>query len=421
MIDARMKKMGVLMTTAGVDMLGGAMVFPLLPFYALRFHASETLIGWMFATFWAAQLASAPLWGRVSDRYGRRPALLIGLAASAAGFLVFAFATNIWMLFLSRLVQGAGGGTTGVAHAYVGDAIEKKDRAKALGWLSAATSVGIMFGPVLGSLATNISPEGPGLIAALLCVINVAFAWRWLPESKPVHTGQAQKDDAALRRRGVREVVFEVLGSPRNDVPRLIWVYTVGMLGFMSLSAVMALYLGARFGVTEKTIGLFFFYTGSLSLVMRALVIGKLVERFGETGTLRLGSILLTLGLFLTPLAHTIPLFALAAGLIPLGTACLFPATSALVTHRAPKHELGQVLGVQQAFGGAARIVAPIWSTFAFQHFGRSVPFFVSSVVVAGVSVLAFRIREEKREDDGAAAKPVVAAAGRVDEGAGGT
>lgn len=387
-----MKRISVLMATAFVDMMGGAMIFPLLPFYALNLHAAPWMIGWMIASFWIAQLASAPLWGRVSDRYGRRPALLVGLSASALGFLVFAFAFTPWMLVLSRLVQGAGGGTTGVAQAYVGDAIEAKDRAKALGWLSAATNAGVMIGPAIGSLATNLGSEAPGLIAASLCLCNVLFAWRWLPESSVRHR-PSQEQKPAVRRRPLTAVVWEAFKTPKADVPRLIWIYSVGMLGFMSMTGVLALYLGEVFGVTEKTIGLFFVYTGGLSLVMRALILGKMVDRFGETGVMRMGAIFLALGLAGMPLAPSIVALAGVIALIPVGTALLFPATSALVTHRAPKEELGQVLGVQQAFGAVARIIAPIWATAAFQALGVGVPFYIAAVVVAVVGLLAFGVR----------------------------
>jgi MFS family permease len=378
------------MATAFVDMMGGAIVFPLLPFYALKLRAEPWMIGWMLAGFWIAQLASSPLWGRVSDRYGRRPALLVGLSASAVGFLVFAFAFSPWMLLLCRLVQGAGGGTTGVAQAYVGDAIEPKDRAKALGWLSAATNAGVMIGPAIGSLATNLGRAAPGLIAAALCLANVGFAWRWLPEPRR-HRIAGQP--AGAPRRPVRAVVWEVLRSPKADVPRLIWIYTVGMLGFMSMTGALALYLNQVFGVTEKTIGLFFLYTSGLSLIMRALILGKLVDRFGETGIMRAGAVMLALGLAGIPLVASVVGLAVVIALIPIGTALLFPATSALVTHRAPREELGQVLGVQQAFGAVARTVAPIWATAAFQVLGVGVPFYLAGAVVAIVGLLAFGVK----------------------------
>lgn len=387
-----MKRIGVLMATAFVDMVGGAMIFPLLPYYALKFQAEPWMIGWMVAAFWIAQLGAAPLWGRVSDRYGRRPAILAGLAAAAMGYLVFAFAANVWMLFLSRLVQGAGGGITGVAQAYVGDAIAPRDRAKALGWLSAATNAGVMIGPGIGSLATNLGAAAPGLIAASLCLINVLYAWRWLPEPSPHQRhSQGQSHPSA---RPIFAVVKEVFRAPGDDIPRLIWIYSVGMLGFMSMTGILALYLQAEFGITERTIGLFFVYVGALGLLMRAVILGKLIDRFGETRIMRMGAALLALGLAAVPLPGSVLTLSLIIALVPIGTALLFPATSALVTHRAPRAELGQVLGVQQAFGSVARVIAPIWAAAAFQGLGHPVPFYIAGGVVAFVALLSLGVKQ---------------------------
>src|SRR5437868_11539821 len=178
-----MGKLVVLMVTAFVDMAGLLMVIPLLPFYAKSMGAGGFVVGALISSFSVAQLLSAPIWGRFSDRYGRRPALLVGLGAAAIAYVIFAYANSIWMLFLARLVQGAGGGTVGVIQAYVADAVEPKDRAKGLGWLSAATNAGVAIGPVIGSASTHISHRAPGLVAAVLCVINVLFAAKYLVES----------------------------------------------------------------------------------------------------------------------------------------------------------------------------------------------------------------------------------------------
>src|SRR4051812_16962907 len=172
------RQIAVLIATSLVDMIGFAIVLPLLPFYALKLHASEAQVGIIIAAFSAAQIVSAPLWGRVSDTYGRRPALLIGLLASAIAYVVFGLADSVWLLLLSRVVQGAGGGTTGVAQAYVADTIEPSQRARALGWLSAATGAGFMVGPLLGSLASNLGHAAPGYVAAGLCLLNAAFMWK---------------------------------------------------------------------------------------------------------------------------------------------------------------------------------------------------------------------------------------------------
>src|SRR5204863_186653 len=174
-------------------LVGTTVVLPLLPLYAKDLHADAITIGFLTASFPVAQLMASPVWGRVSDRYGRRPALLVGLTASAIAYAVFGFATTLWLLFVSRFIQGLGGGTTGVAQAYVADTMAPHERAKALGWLSAATSLGVVIGPVVGSFAARAGQSAPGLVAAALCRCNVAFAWRWLPESRvlPSHATSA--------------------------------------------------------------------------------------------------------------------------------------------------------------------------------------------------------------------------------------
>jgi MFS family permease len=387
-----MKRISVLMATAFVDMIGFAIVFPLLPFYALRFNAQEWMIGWLIAAFSIVQLMVAPVWGRISDRYGRRPAILLGLCTSAVAFVIFGFANGILMLFVTRMVQGIGGGTTGVLQAYVGDAIEPKHRAKALGWLSAATSAGVMIGPAIGSLAFGLGPEYPGIIAAGLCATNIVFAWRWLPEPKLHSEHGPERNVSARPRRSVRNVIREILTHPRGDVPRLIWIYAVGMLGFMSMTAVMPLYLEATFAVTAKTIGPFFVYIGFLSILMRAVVLGKAVDRFGETRVMRAGAMSLAIGLLAIPLPTFVLGTALVISFVPIGTAMLFPNVSALVSHRTPSSELGQVLGVQQSFGGVSRVIAPLWATAVFE-LGPTLPFFISSGVVALVTLLAFRVK----------------------------
>src|SRR5467141_3749726 len=202
-------KLFTLMATAFVDMVGLLMIIPLLPFYVktlggsgiqiLGMHFGIGIIsGFIVAAFTFAQLLSAPMWGRFSDRVGRRPTLLIALGASAIAYLIFGFAHSLLVLFLSRIVQGAGGGTVGVIQAYVADSTDPKDRARALGWLSATTNLGVALGPVLGSFAIALGKRdlmpgpgtlqmghaAPGIMAAGLCVLNIIFAARYLTESR---------------------------------------------------------------------------------------------------------------------------------------------------------------------------------------------------------------------------------------------
>jgi MFS family permease len=389
---AQFRQLSVLIAVNAVDMIGFAIVLPLLPFYALDFKATPVQIGWLMAAFSIAQLLSAPFWGRVSDRYGRRPALMIGLSASAIAYVVFGLANSLWMLFLSRLVQGAGGGTTGVAQAYVADTMRPGDRARALGWLSAATSAGIAIGPTLGSLsAAGLGSSSPGFVAAGLCLINVFFAWKWLPESKaPSAVAVVPKPKIPIW-----HTAWLVVSRPRAPVSRLVWIYAVGMLAFTCMTSVVALYLNAEFRVTKGTIGYFFTYIGILSFVMRSVVLGPVVDRIGETWAMRVGAAALVAGLVLYAEAPTIWLLVLVIPLVPIGTALLFPATTSLMSRVADKADIGTTMGTAQTFAGISRVVAPLAATYAFQSFGHRSPFFLGAVLVALVSMLAFRIEHQ--------------------------
>jgi MFS family permease len=378
------RRLMVLIAVATVDMLGGAMVFPLIPFYALKFHASPTVIGGIIASYFVAQLISAPLWGRVSDRHGRRPALLIGLGASAAAFFVFGLANSVWLLFLCRIVQGLGGGTTGVLQAYVSDTVPPEDRARSLGWLSAGTNVGTMLGPVIGSFATFWGHEVPGILAASLCFINAMFAWKWLPESKQLgHTAS---------RKPVWHGVWAVLRNPAGAVQRLTLIYAVAMLAFSLISSVLALYLNAEFGITEKTIGYVFLYVGIFSVLMRSALIGPVVDRIGELWSIKIGAASLILGLIGYPFAPSLWSLAFVIPLVPIGTALLFPATTALMSRASAKAEVGTTMGIAQTFAGISRVAAPIISTTLFQRVNHSMPFYFAAAAVALVSLLAFQV-----------------------------
>lgn len=391
-------RLWALMATVFVDMVGFLMVLPLLPFYATRLGASPLLVGAMVSAFAVAQLATAPLWGRLSDKRGRRPMLLVGITVSVFAYLLFAFACSetamarfsapllLGLLLFSRLVQGAGGATTGVVQAYVGDAIVAEERAKALGWITAATSAGVMLGPSIGSLASTIGPAAPGIAAALLCLANLLFAWRWLPESS---SREAREQAAGNARKPLSREMLAVVAHPARPVARLILIYAVGMMAFMAMNGILALYLQARFAFTEKTIGYLYTFIGTVSLVMRSLILGPVVRWIGETGALRAGLAALAAGFALQALAPSVPLYLAVAVLIPIGTALLFPSTTSLVTRFAERHELGSTMGVQQAFGGVARLAGPLWAGAAFQAFGPGAPFWISSALAAATLVWA--------------------------------
>ena len=390
-----MKRMSVLMAVAFVDMIGLTLVLPLLALYALKMQADATMIGFLTASFPVAQLIASPVWGRVSDRYGRRPALLVGLAASALAYVIFGLAGSLWLLFVSRFVQGLGGGTTGVAQAYVADTMAPQERAKALGWLSAATSLGVLIGPVLGSAAFRAGESAPGLVAAALCVGNFIFAWKWLPESRVIgaHTRTPSGHQVPPPEpRPVLAAAWDVIRHPSRPAAHLIWIYAVAMLAYNSAPAVFTIYLAWRFGIDATNIWWFFTVFGGVGVLMRAFVVGPVNDRLGEVRTMRLGAGLYALGYAVVPLAASVPAFLGFQVLLPLGTALLFPANSALVSHRTDRHEFGLMMGVQQGLRGVAAVFGPIWAGLAYQHLGPRVPFFACAAIISVALLMATRV-----------------------------
>jgi len=397
-----MKRLWVLMAVCFVDMMGLMLVAPLMAFYAKRMNAADWMVGPLIASFAVAQLISSPVWGKLSDRYGRRPAMIIGLSGSALAYAIFGFAGSLWMLFASRIVQGLGGGTTGVAQAYVADTMVPAERAKALGWISAATSAGVLIGPVIGSIARRFGTEVPGLVAAGLMLLCVVFAWKWLPESRVTHT-HTPSGQQLPPGRSIKEALWQIVEHPSAPAHRVIWIYVVGMLALNVVIGVMALYFKDVYGVTEETIGYFFTVFGVVGVLMRFGLVGWFNQRFGEIRTMQLGTISLFLGLALMPLpaallppGAAIVVFILFLTLVPVGTALLFPASTSLVSQRVPRHELGLVMGAQQTLRGIASIVGPVGATLAFDKLGHGVPFLIAALVVAVAGRMAFRERPDE-------------------------
>lgn len=394
------KPLLVLMAAAFLDMFGVFLVVPLLPFYCKRLGAdvvlfgvplgAGTITGLVMATFTVAQLLSAPLWGRFSDRHGRRPALLVALFASACAYVVFGFADALWILLLSRFVQGAGGGTVGVIQAYVADSVGPADRARALGWLSAATNLGVALGPVLGSATLalghadllpgpgelRLGSAAPGLCAAALCLVNMAFAARWLPESKASHPPRPPQR--------VRAALGALLRDPKAPAARLLLTYGLAIGAGQGINAVLAHLLDTNFRIGEHEIGVVFTYIGAISVLARVLALGPLVDRFGEVRLSRLGTAALAAGLAGLPLAAGLGSLMTAVALLPIGMALLFPCLSALLSKAVPAADRGMYLGLQQSFGSAARMTAPLLFGALYDGAGHAVPF-----LVAGACVLA--------------------------------
>ena len=245
---------------------------------------------------------------------------------------------------------------------------------------------------------------GPGLAAAALCLVNIFFAWRFLRESRDMSDISDKKPGTS------RAMIARVVTHAGEPAPRLIWIYAIAMGAFSGLMAILALFLADRFGVNEDNIWIFFSYVGVISVVTRAGILGRAVDHYGEAKLSRIGLVLLTLGLATIPFARGYVTLALSVALIPLGTAFTFPCVTSMLSRVIPSRERGMYMGVQQTFGGLARIIVPLWAGFAYDHLGMTVPFFTSAVLVGGTILIGLGVDDGRKD---AASAP--AGAGEAD------
>ncbi|MEO7368315.1 MAG: MFS transporter [Gemmatimonadaceae bacterium] len=393
-------KLTVLMVTAFVDMLGLIIIFPLLPFYATRLGANAATVGALVAAFSVAQLISAPAWGWMSDNHGRRPAILTGLLISALAYVIFAFAGSLWLLFLSRIIQGFGGGTIGVVQAYVADITEGKDRAKSLGWVSAVTSLGAVIGPAIGSVLVRAGGHtAPGLGSAALCILVSVFAWRFLRESRQA-TPSSELTPVA-KRTGFA-AIRGVIAAPNAPASRLIWIYAVAIGAFYGTTPMLPLILADRLGINETNVGYFVMYLGGIGVIVRAGILGKMISWLGEVRLARLGILFLAAGLISVARISDYPTMLLAMTLMPIGTAFVFPCVTAMLSRAVPNRERGLYMGVQHTFGGVSRVAFPLMAGYGMDVLGKGIPF-----IIAGVMTLMCLILTTAMEDF--AQPPIVA------------
>jgi MFS family permease len=406
-------KLLVLMMTAFIDMAGLFIIIPLVPFYVVQFHENgETLFGLpikeglltglVVTSFTVAQMVTAPFWGRFSDRFGRRPAVMIALSASTAAYLLFGFADSLWLLLLSRVVQGAGGGLVGVIQAYVADTVEPQQRAHALGWLSASTNLGVALGPYIGAKAVKnlggldlwpgdeivaMGNAAPGILAAFLCLLNMVFAMFFLKES----VTRTPKD---RMRPSIMSAVSQVLKQPKQPTSRIILIYALAIGSAHGINPLLALFLKDRLAFDKDSIGYVFMYIGSVSVFARVLLLGRAVDRFGEVRVSRIGIVSLSLAFLMMPFVHSIGALAFVLAFHPIGMALTFPCMTALLSRLVPQADRGMYLGVQQAFAGLCRILAPLLYGNAYDLLGKGSPFWCAGSVVLATLFLGIGLQK---------------------------
>jgi MFS transporter, DHA1 family, tetracycline resistance protein len=378
--------LAILFMAVLVDMMGFGIVIPVLPFYALEMGATAVEVTLLIASFSAMQMAATPVWGRVSDRHGRRPLLIAGLCASAVSYLIFGLANSLAILLLSRVAAGAAGGTISVAHAYVADTTKAEQRAHGMGMIGAAAGLGVMLGPAVGGFFSRFGLSAPGYVAAGLCAANALAAVFLLPESRPKERRTGERKGEAATLRGWARAMM------RYPLALLLAVYFLGITSFAAMTSLLALYFERVFAIGAQEMGILFAVAGGVTVVVRGVALGRLVGRYGEIATLRLGALALGSAFILVP---TVPSFAWAIAIVPLyafGAGTLFPSLATLTSFATDADSQGSILGGSQVVGGLGRVLGPLWAGVLFQELTIRLPFYVAAGCAAAALLLAARI-----------------------------
>lgn len=367
-----------LLVTVFLDLLGFGMILPVLALYAEKFGVSDVAVTALMATYSFMQLFFAPIWGRVSDRYGRRSVLLVSIAGSCLSQLGYAFAGSFPGLVAARAVAGLCGANISAAQAYIADSTDEESRTAGMGLLGAALGLGFVLGPAFGGWAGKDDPTLPFRIASALSAGNFLLAAFTLREPRPAAERVASRSVSW-------RVLYETVTAPRLGV--LIAVYFIVTFGFAQLEGTYPLYLERRFHFGRREVGTVFSSMGVVLIVTQGFLVRRLQPRLGEKLMVVAGTALMALGLLVTTAANNLPLLGLSLLLVSLGNGINTPALSSLISRAAGGDRQGGVLGVSQSFGALARVGGPLCGGMLLGY-GEGVPYVAAALILTCASVL---------------------------------
>ncbi|HSM93560.1 MAG TPA: MFS transporter [Anaeromyxobacteraceae bacterium] len=388
--------LGVLFIVVFVDLLGFGMVIPTMPRYAAEMGAPLDHIGWLGTGYSLMQFVFAPIWGRLSDRHGRRRTLLLSIAMTAVAFFAFALAPSWGWLLAARLFAGTATANLAIARAFVADVTTPETRAKGMGIIGASFGLGFIFGPFFGGvLSAHVSHAAPAWVAGGLAALNGVVAWYVLPEP-PVHV--------ASERRHRFAALYGEMRVP--GIRRVLVVSFLSILAFSALEHTFALLAGAMHGLDQAHVGYLFAYIGVLAVVVQGGLIGPLTRRFGERRLLLAGLALQAVGFVAIPYAGSVG--GLLAVLVPfsLGNGLTNPSLASLLSRMARKDDQGGTMGIGESASALGRIVGPEAGTWTYAHQGHAFPYVAGGALMAIAAVVAGSLAGARTEPDPAITTP---------------
>ena len=376
--------LGILFVVVFVDLLGFGMVLPVMPLYAERLGASEAATGWLSTLYSLMQFVFAPIWGRLSDRIGRRPVLLASIAMTALAFLMYGLAGSFAVLVLSRAFAGAATANIAIARAYVADVTPPEGRAKGMGIIGAAFGLGFVLGPAIGGVLSRTSLALPGLAAAGLAAVNGVAAYFILPEPE-------QRIVRDLARRSRFAAFLTEMGRP--GIRRMILIYFLTVLAFSAMESTYAFLSRQRYGIDEAHVSWLFAYIGVIVVVVQGGLIGRLTKAFGEKRLLVAGLVLQAGALAALPFAGGVAGLMLATAPLAVGSGLSQPALSSLLSRFAHRDDQGGTLGIGESASAFGRIIGPTSGTYTFDRLAMAAPYLGGAALMALAALVGLTVR----------------------------
>lgn len=374
-----------------IDLVGFGVVIPLLPFYGEHFQADPFTVSLLMATYSLGQFVAAPLWGRMSDRIGRRPVLIISLAGAVVSYIFLGFATTLWMLFLARLVGGLMAGNISAAFAYIADITTPENRARGMGIVGAAFGLGFIAGPAIGGILAGPDPlnadyTSPALAAAALSFVALVMAMLRLKESLPPEQRLKLQNQPRVGR-------FQLLRetAARPGIGMLLLISFLATFVFAGMETTFAMWSRRQFGWGPEQNGYLFAFIGIIAAILQGGVVGRLAKRFGEANLIVQGAVALAIGMAAIPFCTTVEALMAAMVVVAYGFSVITPSLNSLISLRTDSANQGTVMGTARATTTMARVVGPAWAGILFASLGRDWPYIGGTVVMVVVAWLAWR------------------------------
>lgn len=384
--------LSIIFITVFIDLMGFGILIPILPTFASKnLNISDFGIGAIVAIYSLIQFFFNPILGRLSDRIGRRPVILVTQLLTASSYLMFSFSNSFLILFLSRMIAGFGGSNIGVAQAYIADITSKEERSKGMGIIGAAFGLGFVFGPLIGALLSKYGYHVAGYGSATFTMLAFTFALFMLPESN-----LNKKSDSKISLR-LFDLSYTKKVIAHPSIGFLIILFFIIIFSMANIYGTFAILGYKVYHFSDQQTGMLFGISGIIGALIQGGLMRLLSNKFSYRNLVLAGSLCMMIGLGFLPYGNNFLGVAIVISILSVGTGILQPTILSMISRYSPEHEQGAILGINQSFSAFARVLGPLWGGFAYDFFGYQFPFLTGAAFTLITFLLAFFLLNEKR------------------------